>query len=293
MQFPKGIVDVDGVQCRPEDARVSVFDRGFLYGDSAFEALRTYGGRGFRQRAHLERLARSCERLRIALPLSIEALDERVERAVNATGFPECYLRLVVTRGIGPMGLDLGLGNRPSVVVYALEIKEQPVEMYARGIKVGLQHTLRSADGTPAAGAKTSNYLASMLALDTVKARGASEVLIVDASGAILEGGTSNVFLVQDGALITPPLSVGILEGITRRTVLELAATLGVRCEQRSIMPADLARADEAFITSSIREVVPVVQADDEVVGKGTPGPVTRRLLDAYRAETQRSTRLT
>jgi branched-chain amino acid aminotransferase len=288
MQFPKGIVDVDGVQHRPEAARVSVFDRGFLYGDSAFEALRTYGGRGFRQRAHLERLARSCERLRIGLPLSIEALHERVESAVKATGLPECYLRIVVTRGVGVMGLDLGLGLSPSVVVYALEIKEQPAEMYERGIGVGLQHTYRSADGTPAAGAKTSNYLASMLALDAVKARGASEVLIVDAAGAILEGGTSNVFLVQGGALITPPLSVGILEGITRRTVLQLAAELGIGCEERTIMPLDLARADEAFITSSIREVVPVVKADDVVVGKGVPGAVTLRLLEAYRAETRR-----
>lgn len=287
MQFPKGIVDVDGVQCRPEEGRVSVFDRGFLYGDSAFEAMRTYGGRGFRQRAHLERLARSCERLRIALPISIETLNERVEGAVKATGLPECYLRIVVTRGVGSMGLDLGLGTSPSVVVYALEIKEQPAEMYERGITVGLQHTLRSADGTPAAGAKTSNYLASMLALDAVKARGASEVLILDASGEILEGGTSNIFLVQAGALITPPLSAGILEGITRRTVMELAARLGIGCVERSIFAADLARADEAFITSSIREVVPVVKADDAVVGQGRPGPVCARLLAAYRAETR------
>ena len=288
MEFPTGIVDVDGVQHRPEAARVSVFDRGFLYGDSAFEALRTYRGSGFRQRAHLERLARSCERLSIALPLSIEALTERVERAVKATGLPDCYVRIVVTRGVGPMGLDLGLGNAPSVVVYALEIKEQPAEMYERGIMVGLEHTLRSADGTPAAGAKTSNYLASMLALDAVKKRGGSEVLIVDAAGAILEGGTSNVFLVEAGVLITPPLSVGILEGITRRTVLELAAELGLRCEQRSLRPEALARCQEAFITSSIREVVPVVRADETVIGDGKPGPVTLRLLAAYRARTQR-----
>lgn len=288
MQFPKGIVDVDGVQSRPEDARVSVFDRGFLYGDSAFEALRTYGGRGFRQRAHLERLQRSCERLRIELPISLELLGERIARGVKATGLPECYLRIVVTRGVGAMGLDLGLGLSPSVVLYALEIKEQPAEMYTRGITVGLQHTQRSADGTPAAGAKTSNYLASMLALDAVKARGGSEVLIVDANGAILEGGTSNFFVVKDGALLTPPLSVGILEGITRRTVLQLAAGLGIRCEERPVMPLDLAQADEAFITSSIREVVPVVRADEVAVGKGVPGPVTLRLLEAYRAETRR-----
>jgi branched-chain amino acid aminotransferase len=287
MQFPSGIVDIDGVQVRPEEARVSVFDRGFLYGDSAFEALRTYGGRGFRQRAHLERLGRSCERLSIALPLTVDALSERVVRVVKATGLPECYLRIVVTRGVGPMGLDLGLGLVPSVVVYALSIHEQPAEMYERGIKVGLEHTLRSADGTPAAGAKTSNYLASMLALDAVKQRGGSEVLIVDASGAILEGGTSNVFLVQGGVLVTPPLSVGILEGITRRTVLELAVELGLRCEQRVIRPEDVGQSDEAFITSSIREVVPVVRADETVIGRGRPGPTTLRLLDAYRARTR------
>lgn len=291
MHLPRGIVDVDGVLQRPEEARVSAFDRGFLYGDSAFEALRTYGGVGFRQRQHLERLARSCERLRMTLPFSLDVLDARVRGAVAAAALPECYLRILVTRGVGPIGLELSAELSPSVIVYALELKLPAPESYERGIAVGLVHTLRTVDGTPAAGAKTSNYLASMLALDDVKARGASEVLIVDAAGDVVEGATSNLFVVQGGALVTPPASAGILEGITRRAVLELAARLGLRCEERRLRAEDLARADEVFITSSIRELVPVVRADDVVIGGGAPGPVYRRLLAAYRAEAATSGR--
>jgi len=291
VQFPEGIVDVDGVLSRPPDAKLSVFDRGVLYGDSAFEAMRTYGGRAFRQRAHLERLARSCERLRITLPLSLDALAERVERAVAQSGQPECYLRVLVTRGVGPMGLDLALGQQPSVVIFALALPAQNPQLYAQGIAVGLVHTLRSADGTPAAGAKTSNYLATMLALDSVKARGAQEVLILDAAGEIVEGGTSNLFVVKNGALATPPASAGILVGITRTEVFELAAAQGRPCEERALRMGDLLGADEAFITSSIRELVPVVRADagdvSTRIGSGQPGPVFRALHAAYRAQTQ------
>lgn len=286
--YPQGIVDIDGVLYTPDQAKISAFDRGLLYGDSAFEVLRTYGGRPFAERAHLERLQRSCERLQIALQPGLQTLQARVARAVAQSGQRECYLRMVVTRGVGPMGLELGGGYPPCVVIYALELRTPPESVYEQGIAVGLVHTLRAVDGTPAAGAKTSNYLASMLALDAVKQRGAQEAVILGARGEIVEGATSNLFVVQRGRLATPPASAGILEGITRRTVFELARSAGMPCDERELSTEDLYGADEAFITSSIRELVPVVRAEDRVIGNGRPGPIYRALLAAYRERAQR-----
>lgn len=283
-----GVIDIDGELFPPDQARISVFDRGFLYGDSAFEAMRTYAKRSFRERDHLDRLQRSCERLRIALPISLDELGRRVARAIEHSDLPECYIRIVVTRGSGPMGLDLTLASAPSVVVYALPLKLPEARIYREGIAVHLVHTVRSTDGGPAAGAKTSNYLASMLALDDARRGGASEAIIVDAHGHVVEGTTSNIFLVRDGALYTPPALAGILEGITRRTVFELAAARGMACREIELRAADLHAASEVFITSSIREIVPVVRVDDVVIGGGAPGPSTLALIDAYRARTGR-----
>lgn len=282
----RGVVDIDGQRVPAGQAKISVFDRGFLYGDSAFEAMRTYGGRVFRERDHLERLAASCQLLRMALPVSLEEISRRIADAARELGDEDCYVRVLVTRGIGPMGLDLGQAQHPSVLVYALELKLPPPELYERGIELGIVHTGRSTDGTAASGAKHSNYLASVLALDDVKKRGAAEALILGRHGEVAEGASSNVFVVCDGALTTPPLSAGILEGITRRVVFEVASELGVSCRETQLFPGDLYRADEVFITSSIRELMPAVQVDDVRIGDGHPGPLYRRLHRAYRART-------
>jgi branched-chain amino acid aminotransferase len=281
--LPDGVVDIDGALQPARDAKISVFDRGFLYGDSAFEVMRTYGGVPFRGREHLERLARSCERLSMRLPLPAAELEARVARAIAASGQPECWLRIVVTRGVGAIGLDFSAELVPSVLVFALPLKVPAEQTYRDGIAVGLVHTIRTVDGTKAAGAKTSNYLASMLALDEVKQRGCQEAIILGARGEVVEGATSNVFAVHGGALVTPPISSGILEGITRRTVIELAAQRSIGCQERDMWPDDLTSADEVFITSSIRELVPVASVDGARIGSGRPGPVFARLLAAYR----------
>jgi branched-chain amino acid aminotransferase len=281
--LPDGVVDIDGALQPAREAKISVFDRGFLYGDSAFEVVRTYGRVPFRGREHLERLARSCERLRMSLPVPIAELEARLARAIAASGQPECWLRVVVTRGVGPIGMDLSPELKPSVLVFALPLKVPGEPLYRDGIAVGLVHTIRTVDGTKAAGAKTSNYLASMLALDEVKQRGCQEAIILGAQGEVVEGATSNVFAVQGGALVTPPISSGILEGITRRTVMELAAQRSIACHERDMWPADLQSADEVFITSSIREVLPVTTVEGARVGDGRPGPLTQLLLAAYR----------
>jgi branched-chain amino acid aminotransferase len=283
--IPNGVVDIDGVLVPARDAKISVFDRGLLYGDSAFEALRTYAKKPHHGREHVERLARSCGRLRMAMPVPLELVELRIAQAIARSGLPECYLRLLVTRGAGAMGLDLRPDMRGSMLVYALELSLPDAVVYRHGIAAGLAQVQRATDMGPATGAKASNYLASLLALDDVRGRGLQEAIILGARGEVLEGATSNVFAVRAGELHTPPLSAGILEGITRRVVLGLAAKLGIICHERELLPQDLTGADEVFLTSSIRELVPVVRIEQTPVFNGLPGPIFGALHAAYRRD--------
>jgi branched-chain amino acid aminotransferase len=281
----EGTVCIDGQLFAAAQARVSVFDRGFLYGDSAFEVMRTYGGRPFREREHLLRLQGSCERLLLPVTTSLQAWSAEIRRTIAASKLPECNVRVMITRGVGPMGMDLSEAKQPSVLIFALPLKTYPNELYERGVAVGLSHAARATDGTRAVGAKTSNYLSSVLALHEVKARGAHEAIVIGPHGEVVEGATSNIFMVRDGELLTPPIEAGILAGITRKTVIELAGSLGLTVLEANIHPADLYKADEVFITSTVREVIPVVKVDDIQIANGAPGPRTRQLLAAYREE--------
>ena len=217
----------------------------------------------------------------------VPELAARVQRAVDAARvklhMPDCYVRVTVTRGVGPLGIRLPSAPKPSVLVYALPLEPPNETVYEQGIEVGLVHVGRATDGTSAAGAKTSNYLTSVLALDDVHKRGAQEAIVVGAQGELIEGATSNLFIVRGGALETPPLSSGILAGITRAAILALADQLHIPHREQTITSADLYGADEAFITSTIRELLPVVRADGVTVGTGVPGPIYGRLLTAYR----------
>lgn len=280
----EGVVWIDGVRHAAADAKVSVFDRGFLFGDSAFEVMRTYDGVPFRLDLHLARLQTSCERLLIGLTMPIDQLAAEVVDVVAASGLSEAYVRVVVTRGSGPMGIAIGPELTPSILIYALPLSVPAAELYERGVAVGLKRIGRPTDGTGAEGAKASNYLGSVLAVNEVRARGGAEAIIVGPGGQVIEGATSNVFTVRGGRVFTPPPRVGILEGITRRTVMELCEAAGRDFSEAQLHPQDLYSADEVFITSSIREIMPVVRVDDVQVGSGTPGPVARELLDAYRA---------
>jgi branched-chain amino acid aminotransferase len=281
------LVSIDGRIVPPEAASVSVFDRGFLYGDSVFEVLRTYGGVLFGFEEHLARLARSAQLALIDFS-DIDRLRQEILAVVRATGNDETYLRIVVTRGSGKMlGLDPGLALAPRRVVIATSVPALPAGTYDRGIAVITYRTMRISEGTSAAGAKLGNYLLSILAMHEAHQRGAEEALILDARGHVVEGTTSNVFLVRDSGLITPPEEAGLLAGITRAKVLEIAREMGVAVGMRTLAPAELLSADEVFITSSIRELVPVVAVDGKPAGQGRPGVLTKRLLDAYRALTR------
>ncbi len=277
------IAVVDGVLSPLAEAKVSVQDRGFLYGDSVFETLRTYRGEPFALDRHLARLERSASLAYIELPLSLAALAGEVRAAVASAGNAESYVRVMITRGRGELGLDPGLAVAPTRVVIVTPLEAPPPAVYERGIAAVTFAARRSADGTEAAGAKIGNYLVSVLATRRAKAAGAAEALIVDGKGAVVEGATSNVFFVAKGALITPPEDDGILPGITRAVALEVARDLSIPVIYRSPQLGELELFDEVFISSSIRELVAVVRIEGNAVGDGKPGPVYRRLREAFR----------
>jgi branched-chain amino acid aminotransferase len=286
----KGKVSIDGRVVDGGEARVSVFDRGFLYGDSVFEVFRTYGGVPFAEREHLERLKRSADRLMIPMPVALEELSSEVRATLDAAGPGEWYVRVVITRGTGPLTYDPSTAVAPLRVIIAAPLSVPPAEYYERGVGVSLLRASRPTDDDRASGAKASNYLANLLAVHEAKQSGAQEALMLGRRGQILEGASSNIFIVKDGKVRTPEPEPGILIGITRAAVLAAARAEGIEVREAEVRPEDLYGADEAFLTSSIREVMPVVLADGRTIGSGAPGPVTKRLHARYRRAVAKAT---
>jgi branched-chain amino acid aminotransferase len=275
------IVSIDGHLSAPGDAAIPVLDRGFLYGDSAFEVLRTYGGKPFAMREHLLRLEASCAKIGIPT-IDLALIEREIMTALDAAKNDESYVRIIITRGVTAIGLAVTEEVRCRRVIIALPLSPQPPSHYTDGIAVTTSAGVRALDGSNAAGAKASNYLPNILALESARARGAYEAISVGPGGEILEGTTSNLFIVKNGRVRTPPLVVGILGGITRAVVFDAANAESLVLEEKLLFPNDLYRADEAFITSTLREVVPVVRADGITLGDGKPGPITRRLHAAF-----------
>lgn len=290
-------VSIDGLIQDEASAVIPVTDRGFLYGDSVYEVVRTYGGKPFALAEHLERLQQSAARL--AMPLSapgalagaasepsaneLEPIVRDIHATLAAADHPESYVRVIITRGSGPMGLDPGLADHPRRVVIVAPLQPLPGDWYDDGVPIHLVATGRSGGDTLLAGAKSGNYLVNVLALGAAREQGAHEAILLDHDDRVTEGASSNLFVVADGQLLTPPLSAGILEGITRRKVCALAAEAGFPVNERAIHRRELGRADEVFLTSTLREILPVQRVDQEPVGDGRPGPITKRLLAAYR----------
>lgn len=294
-------VSINGVIQDEASAVIPVTDRGFLYGDSVYEVVRTYGGEPFALAEHLERLQQSAASLAIpileppanpgaappgAAPQSdgLAPIIRDIHATLAAAGHPESYVRVIITRGSGPMGLDPGLADCPRRVVIVAPFQPLPAAWYAEGVPIHLVPTGRAGGHTLLAGAKSGNYLVNVLALGVARDQGAHEALLVDHDDHVTEGASSNLFVVAGGQLLTPPLSAGILEGITRHKVCDLAAEAGYPVTERAIHRRELRRADEIFLTSTLREILPVQRLDDHTVGDGRPGPITRRLLADYRA---------
>jgi branched-chain amino acid aminotransferase len=277
------LVMIDGQLLPEERACVSVFDRGFLYGDAVFETMRTYGGAPFELHAHMERLARSAARVLIQFPVALSVIQDEVMETVEQAGNSESFIRVMLTRGTGEFDLAPDVARNPMRVVIVAPLRLQPPGVYSEGVGVVTYRTMRAADATDAVGAKVANYLVSVLAMSQAREAGAAEALVVDRNDCVVEGTTSNVFVVSDGRLSTPPEEAGILLGITRARVLAVARSLGLSPELRPLPLDELRQADEVFISSSIRELVPVVRVDGDPVGSGRPGPTTLRLLQAFR----------
>lgn len=266
----------------PGEATVSVFDRGFLYGDSVYETLRTAGGRPVEMARHLERLRRSAAGIGLEIPFTDEALRAAVAATHAASDNPDSYVRVIVTRGTGPLMLDPRVSTTPLLVVLVQALKLPAPALYEAGLAVRIvdihKISARSLDPT----LKTGNYLNSIQALRQAAASAAEDAILCSPAGDVAEGATSNVFMVRAGELVTPALATGLLEGITRALVLALARELGIACHEAKIWPDELRAADEVFLTSSVRGVMPVTQLDGQPVGDGGVGSVTRRVLVRY-----------
>jgi branched-chain amino acid aminotransferase len=292
------LVNLDGALVAPAQARVSVLDRGFLHGDSVYEVVRTYRGRPFELGAHLRRLAHSAERIALLPRWDAPTTAGELERTLAAArALPppppdpeaapwnagEWSARVVMTRGAGELGLDPALAVDPLAVVILQPVAGPPPRAYAEGVKVVLASVPRPSPQSVDPTAKTGAHLPHVLAVREARAAGAHEALLRDAEGRVTEGCSSSLFTVRGGILVTPPLTAGILEGVTRGVVLRLARAEGVPVLEAVLRPEDLEAAGEVFITSTMREILPVVRVGEHTVGEGRPGPVTARLHRAFR----------
>lgn len=263
-------------------ATISVYDHGLLYGDGVFEGMRTYGGRVFRMRAHLERLFDSAKAIALEVPVPLSELERVTDEVVARAGFTEAYLRHIVTRGVGDLGIDARKCHDPSVIIICDELKMFPREKLEAGLRVVTAGTPTPHREAVSPRVKSLNYLAHVMAKYEGGTAGADEVLMLDAGGFVAEASGQNLFVVTDGVLRTPPPSAGILKGITRDVVLELAAALEIPVREDYLNRYDVYTADEVFLTGTATELVPVREVDARTIGVGKPGPVTTRLQEAF-----------
>lgn len=277
-----GVVSLDGALHALEDAMLPVLDRGFLYGDAVFEALRTFGGEPDALERHLERLARSCAIVGIDVGVGPAELAAEVRRAVAALQSPERYVRVVITRGDRPDALAARNPHRARRVVIVRPLHEPDDALYQRGLRV---RSCVAPISALTAGAKPAGYLSNMLAIARAQAEGDDDALLLGAHGELLEGATSSLFLIRAGSVWTPPLALGILPGITRERVMAAAQRVGLSVRERLLTIHDAYRAEELFLTSSVRQVVGLVAVDGVPIGAGQPGPLTLKIATQFREE--------
>jgi branched-chain amino acid aminotransferase len=279
---------IDGRVLPEHEAKVSAFDNGFAFGDSVYETLRTYAGRVFTLGRHLARLRRSAGRLGFTIPQSDAEIDGRINAVLMAANNPESYVRLIVSRGLGDLSYHFDRVKGPTFAILVKPLEPFAEAEFSEGIKVALVSIRRNPKWALDPAIKSSNLLNNVLATREAQAQGGSEAILLNERGEIAEGAGSNLFVVQNGTLKTPPLEAGLLEGITRALVLELCHQLKISVQQTSLRAEDLLQAEEAFITSTLKEVMPIARVGEATIGSGKPGPITLRLLAAYREKTVR-----
>jgi len=279
-----GFASVNGIVGPAEEARVSVLDNGFAFGDSVYEVLRTYRGLAFEPGRHFRRLRVSAARLGISVPASDASLLAQVDALLARAAGGESYIRIVVSRGLGDCSYNFDRVQGPTVVMIQKPLPPYPAWHYSDGIKVAAVGVRRNHPRALDPAIKSSNLLNNILAMREAQSRGGEEPVLLNQEGFVAEGASTNVFLARGGTVLTPPLSAGILAGITREGVLELLPGLRVPFREEPLRLDDLLAADEAFMTSTTREVVPVKQVDENAIGNGRPGPLTRRVMEAFGA---------
>jgi len=280
-------VYIDGEFYEKENAKISVFDHGLLYGDGIFEGIRFYNGRVFRLEEHIDRLYDSARAICLSIPIDKAAMMAATVETIRRNGLRDGYVRLVVTRGDGDLGLNPALCPRATIIIIAAKITLYPADKYENGLMVVTCSTRRIPHGALSPMVKSLNYLNNVLAKIEAQNAGAGEGLMLNEQGYVSECTGDNVFIVKNGKLYTPPISSGALAGVTRAVVLELAAEEGIPVSEPDMTRYDIFTADECFLTGTAAEVIPVVMLDRRDIGDGKPGPITRRLMTRFHELTQ------
>ncbi|MBP8676324.1 MAG: branched-chain-amino-acid transaminase [Methanoculleus sp.] len=281
------IIYLDGRFVPEEEARVSVFDHGLLYGDGVFEGIRAYNGKIFRLDEHLARLYDSAKAIDLAIPLTKAEMTEVIKETLRQNSLRDAYIRPIVTRGRGDLGLDPLKCAKPTVIVIAVTWGAMYGDLYEKGLRAICVSVRRTPPESMPPNVKSLNYLNNILAKIEANHRGVDEAIFFDTRGHVSEGSGDNIFVVKDGVIITPP-TLNNLRGITRMVVLEIAATMGITLLERDLGYFDLYTADEVFVTGTAAEVAPIREIDGRVIGNGKPGPITRQLMAAFRTATQK-----
>jgi branched-chain amino acid aminotransferase len=275
-------VNINGQLFDKANATISVYDHGLLYGDGVFEGLRIYSGKVFRLREHIERLYESAKHILLEIPWTRERLIEEVLRTVSVNSKQDGYIRLVVTRGSGALGLDPNRCSDPQIIIIVDDISLYPAKLVEEGLHVITSSYIRNHANALSPRIKSLNYLNNILAKIEAIHANCQEAIMLNHNGEVAECTGDNIFLVKHGQLRTPPLSAGLLEGITRNTVIELARAAGLDVQETTILRHDVYTADEIFLTGTGAEVVPVTQVDGRIIGSGKAGPITRQLRERY-----------
>ena len=277
------LIYIDGEFLPKAAAKVSVFDHGLLYGDGVFEGIRSYNGRVFKLDEHLERLYDSAKSIMLRIPIPIEIMKEKVLETLRLNQLREAYIRLIVTRGVGDLGLDPDKCPQPTIIIIADKIALYPPKFYEEGLEIVTASVRRNYAEAINPRIKSLNYLNNILAKIEGKQAGAEEVLMLNAEGYVVECSGDNIFWIKNEVLVTPPVHMGILEGVTRNSVIDLAREAGMQVEERVFTRHDLYIADECFLTGTAAEVIPVVKIDQRAIGDGQPGKITQKLINAFR----------
>jgi branched-chain amino acid aminotransferase len=280
---------IDGKLYDKADAKISVYDHGLLYGDGVFEGIRVYNGKIFECEAHLDRFWASAKAIRLTIPMSRDQFRAAMEETVRANGFKDCYIRTVATRGVGDLGIDPRKSPKPSLFIIADLISVYPREMYEKGMTLITSSVIRNHPNALSARIKSLNYLNNILAKIEANDAGASEAVMLNHEGNVSECTAENIFIVREGQVQTPTASDGILEGVTRKVMLRLCQAMQIPCVEKILQRHDLYIADECFVTGTGAEVAPVTKIDGREIGTGRPGPITKRLIDAFHRHVRES----